>query len=123
MRLLSEQQSSSEEQIGGIISVAEGYARLCGSVRVSSFFLSYIYVYIFDSTRSPSDSFTFLLRQLVFGARVKAYHAAQAAESVLRKARASQAKRSRGDEMGGSLLEVSEVIIIINLRVSLFCRS
>lgn len=33
---LSEKQSESEEQIGGLTSVAEGYARLCGSVKVSS---------------------------------------------------------------------------------------
>lgn len=35
LRELSERQSESEEQIGGLTSVAEGYARLCGSVKVS----------------------------------------------------------------------------------------
>lgn len=32
---LSEEQTISEEQIGGLMSVAEGYARLCASARVS----------------------------------------------------------------------------------------
>ena len=35
LRELSERQSESEEEIGGLTSVAEGYARLCGSVKVS----------------------------------------------------------------------------------------
>lgn len=36
LRQLSEEQSQSEDQIGGLNSVAEGYARLCASARVSS---------------------------------------------------------------------------------------
>lgn len=43
LRELSEKQSSSEEQIGGITSVAEGYARLCGSVKVGLFSDSYAF--------------------------------------------------------------------------------
>ena len=35
LRELSEVQSANEEETGGLTSVAEGYARLCGSVRVS----------------------------------------------------------------------------------------
>lgn len=34
LRQLSEEQSQSEDQIGGLNSVAEGYARLCASARV-----------------------------------------------------------------------------------------
>lgn len=36
LRELSEAQSSAEEQIGGLTSVAEGYSRLCASVKVRS---------------------------------------------------------------------------------------
>lgn len=34
LRELSEQQCASEEQIGGLTNVAEGYVRLCLSIRV-----------------------------------------------------------------------------------------
>lgn len=106
LRELGEQQSISEEQIGGITSVTEGYARLCGSVKVSS-----------STLPPPSQSLMKLATQLVFGARVKSYHSWQAAESVLRKMRSAHEKakksgRTHSELLGLSLSEISDVSLI-----------
>ncbi|KAK4690987.1 hypothetical protein P7C70_g9445, partial [Phenoliferia sp. Uapishka_3] len=84
LKELGERQLQSEEQIGGLTSVAEGYARLCGSVK------------------------------LVFGARIKSYHAWQAAESNLRKAKSAHEKakksgRAHSELLGLSLSETADV--------------
>ncbi|KAK4051243.1 Vacuolar protein sorting-associated protein vps5 [Microbotryomycetes sp. JL201] len=82
LRQLGEQQTLSDERVGGLHSTIETYARLCASAK------------------------------LVFGARVKAYETWQSAESHLRKVRASldKARRSgRGyDSVGISAAELTE---------------
>ncbi|ORY92476.1 Vps5 C terminal like-domain-containing protein [Leucosporidium creatinivorum] len=83
LRRLSEEQSASEEMIGGLNSVAEGYARLCASAR------------------------------LVFGARIKAYHVWQSAESALRKTKSAHEKakksgRTHSELLGLSVSEIAE---------------
>ncbi|GAA5893727.1 hypothetical protein JCM5296_001118 [Sporobolomyces johnsonii] len=80
---LSEAQAVSDEQIGGLVSVAESYARMCTSARG------------------------------VFGARIRSYHAWQAAESNLRKAQAAHEKakksgRAHSELLGLSVAEIAE---------------
>ncbi|GAA5919562.1 hypothetical protein JCM1841_001015 [Sporobolomyces salmonicolor] len=80
---LSEAQAVSDEQIGGLVSVAESYARMCTSARG------------------------------VFGARIRSYHAWQVAESNLRKAQAAHEKakksgRAHSELLGLSVAEISE---------------
>ncbi|KAM0748347.1 Vps5-domain-containing protein [Meredithblackwellia eburnea MCA 4105] len=74
---LGDEQLASEEQIGGLTAVAEGYARLCGSVK------------------------------LVFGARIKAYHAWQAADLNFRKAAAAHEKAKKSGRAHGEMLGLS----------------
>ncbi|GAA6027358.1 hypothetical protein JCM8097_002624 [Rhodosporidiobolus ruineniae] len=80
---LAEQQAAQEEQMGGLVNVAESYTRLCASAKG------------------------------VFGARIKAYHTWQAAESNLRKLQSKheQAKRSgraHSELLGLSVAEIAE---------------
>ncbi|GAA5963118.1 hypothetical protein JCM3765_001776 [Sporobolomyces pararoseus] len=78
---LSEAQAVSEEQIGGLVSVAESYARMCASARG------------------------------VFGARIKAYHTWQSAESRLRKAQAEHEKGKRSGRTHSELLPDSVAML------------
>ncbi|GAA5836177.1 hypothetical protein JCM3766R1_001986 [Sporobolomyces carnicolor] len=78
---LSEAQAIHDEQIGGLVSVAESYARMCASARG------------------------------VFGARIKAYHAWQAAESRLRKAQAEHEKGKRSGRTHSELLPDSVAML------------
>ncbi|BGO94026.1 hypothetical protein NBRC10512_003659 [Rhodotorula toruloides] len=74
---LAEAQSVHDEQIGGLISVAESYARLCTSARG------------------------------VFGARIKAYNTWQAAEANLRKIQSAHEKAKRTGRTHSELLNLS----------------
>ncbi|GAA5878673.1 hypothetical protein JCM16303_002164 [Sporobolomyces ruberrimus] len=78
---LSEAQAVSDEQIGGLVSVAESYARMCASARG------------------------------VFGARIKAYHAWQSAESRLRKAQIEHEKGKRSGRTHSELLPDSVALL------------
>ncbi|GAA5999356.1 hypothetical protein JCM5350_007035 [Sporobolomyces pararoseus] len=78
---LSEAQAVSDEQIGGLVSVAESYARMCASARG------------------------------VFGARIKAYHTWQSAESRLRKAQAEHEKGKRSGRTHSELLPDSVAML------------
>ncbi|GAA6012246.1 hypothetical protein JCM11491_007070 [Sporobolomyces phaffii] len=78
---LAEAQAISDEQIGGLVSVAESYARMCASARG------------------------------VFGARVKAYHTWQSAESRLRKAQAEHEKGKRSGRTHSELLPDSVAML------------
>lgn len=106
LRRLSEEQSASEEMIGGLNSVAEGYARLCASARVRSLDLS--------RALAPIARADFPSPQLVFGARIKAYHVWQSAESALRKTKTAHEKakksgRTHSELLGLSVSEIAEV--------------
>ncbi|GAA6002479.1 hypothetical protein JCM10207_001143 [Rhodosporidiobolus poonsookiae] len=74
---LAEAQSAHEEQIGGLFSVAESYARLCASARG------------------------------VFGARIKAYHTYQTADSNFRKMHTAHEKAKRSGRTHSELLNLS----------------
>ncbi|BGP16058.1 Vacuolar protein sorting-associated protein vps5 [Rhodosporidiobolus nylandii] len=74
---LAEAQSQHEEQIGGLMSVAESYARLCASAKG------------------------------VFGARIKAYHTWQAAESNYRKMQSAHDKAKKSGRTHSELLNLS----------------
>ncbi|GAA5911460.1 uncharacterized protein JCM6883_005763 [Sporobolomyces salmoneus] len=78
---LSEAQAVSDEQIGGLVSVAESYARMCASARG------------------------------VFGARIKAYHTWQTADSRLRKAQAEHEKGKRSGRTHSELLPDSVAML------------
>ncbi|GAA5901547.1 hypothetical protein JCM6882_006309 [Rhodosporidiobolus microsporus] len=74
---LAEAQMAHEEQIGGLVNVAESYARLCASAKG------------------------------VFGARIKAYHHWQAAESNLRKLATQHDKAKKAGRTHSELLNLS----------------
>lgn len=110
LRELSEEQSRSEEEIGGLTSTAEGYARLCGSVKVRSCF-----VFCFSAQVTNILS---MEGQLVFSARAKAYTQWQLAESHLRKMRAAHEKAKKANKvhaelLGLSLAEISDVRLLL----------
>ncbi|GAA6060073.1 hypothetical protein JCM10212_003034 [Sporobolomyces blumeae] len=71
---LNEAQAAGDEQIGGLINVVESYARMCASARG------------------------------VFGARIKAFHAWQAADARLKKVQAEHEKGKRSGRMHSELL-------------------
>ncbi|GAA5835671.1 hypothetical protein JCM11251_002991 [Rhodosporidiobolus azoricus] len=74
---LAEAQMAHEEQIGGLVNVAESYARLCASAKG------------------------------VFGARIKAYHHWQAAESNFRKLASQHDKAKKAGRTHSELLNLS----------------
>ncbi|GAA6002156.1 uncharacterized protein JCM10292_000783 [Rhodotorula paludigena] len=81
---LAEAQNAHEERLDGLTTVLESYARLCTSARG------------------------------VFGARVKAYHSWQAAESNLRKLQSSHEKAKRSGRTHSELMNLSVAEIAEN---------
>lgn len=103
---LAEAQSAHDEQIGGLISVAESYARLCTSARVSQ--------PLFCDSADHADAVD---PQGVFGARIKAYNSWQAAEANLRKIQSAHEKAKRTGRTHSELLNLS-VAEISDVRLS-----
>jgi sorting nexin-1/2 len=112
---LASSQTDHDERVGSLLSVAESYARMCASAKVSVTTLERL----FGGSGSLAEFFFVL--QDVFGARVKAYHTWQAAESHVRKLHAAHEKAKRSGRTHSELMNLS-VAEIADVSSEIFAR-